>query len=334
MMRHRIDSVCPPPWRKIVRRGTFALVWVAAFFQVALAQEPAYPKRTHIEMTVLFPAGTSADITARLLAQGMSKHLGAHVVVVNRPGAGGAVGYRHVAAQKPDGYAIVWNSNSISTTYHSGQSTLDYRAFDAVARALVESPLLVVRAEPRWKSLAEFVTDARAQPGKLTVANSGTGSHTHITAAALARAANVQVTDVPYGAAQVVSNVLGGHVDAMVTLPAAAASHVQRGRLRALASLTSVRDPALPDVPTARELGIDVSLEAWRGIATPKGAPAPALAMLEDAIRKTIESTEFAQGTEKLLVRPSFLPAREFAELVAKEDAELARIMQAIGIRK
>ena len=334
MTRHRIDSACPLPLRRIMRRGAFALACVAAFLQAAFAQEPAYPKRTHIEMTVLFPAGTSADITARLLAQGMAKHLGANVVVVNRPGAGGAVGYRHVAAQKPDGYAIVWNSNSISTTYHSGQSTLDYRAFDAVARALVESPLLVVRAESRWKSLAEFVADARAQPGKLTLANSGTGSHTHITAAALARAANVQLTDVPYGAAQVVSNVLGGHVDAMVTLPAAAASHVQSGRLRALASLTSARDPALPDVPTARELGIDVSLEAWRGIATPKGTAAPVVAMLEDAIRRSIDSTEFAQGTEKLFVRPSFLPAREFAELVAKEDAELARIMQAIGIRK
>src|SRR5262245_30746221 len=301
-------------------RSVLTLFIAAALVQFAWSQEPPYPKRANIEMTVLFPAGTSADITARLLAQSMAKHLGANVVVVNRPGAGGAVGYRHVAAQKPDGYSIVWNSNSISTTFHSGQSTLEYRAFDAVARALVESPLLVVRSEPRWKSLAELVADAKAQPGKLTLANSGTGSHTHITAAVLARAANIQVTDVPYGAAQVVSNVLGGHVDAMVTLPAAVASHVQSGRLRALASLTSARDPALPDVPTARELGVDVSLEAWRGIALPKGAPAPVVALLEDAIRKTVESPEFAQGTEKLFVRPAFLPAKEFAELVAKED--------------
>ena len=308
-------------------------VW-AAIVPSALAQEAPYPKRANIEMTVLFPAGTSADLTARLLAQGMVKHLGAQVMVVNRPGAGGAVGYRHVAAQKPDGYSIVWNSNSISTTFHSGQSAIDYRAFDAVARALVESPFLVVRSEPRWKSLAEFVADARTQPGKLTLANSGTGSHTHISAAALARAANIQVTDVPYGAAQVVPNVLGGHVDAMVMLPAAVASHIQSGRLRALASLTAARDPALPDVPTARELGIDVSLEAWRGITAPRGAPAPVIAMLEDAIRKTVESADFAQGTEKLFVRPSFLPAREFAELMAREDAELARIMQAIGIKK
>ena len=314
--------------------SVFACILLAAAVPSALGQELAYPKRGNVEMTVLFPAGTSADLTARLLAQGMSRQLGTQVVVVNRPGAGGAVGYRHVAAQKPDGYSIVWNSNSISTTFHSGQSTVDYRAFDAVARALVESPFLVVRSDPRWKSLVEFVADARAQPGKLTLANSGTGSHTHISAAVLARAGNFQVTDVPYGAAQVVPNVLGGHVDAMIVLPAAVASHIQSGRLRALAALTSARDAALPDVPTARELGIDVSLEAWRGIALPKGAAAPVIAALEEAIRRTIESAEFAQGTEKLYVRPSFLPAKAFAELIAREDAELARIMQAIGIRK
>lgn len=316
------------------KASLWLLVVAAALAQAAGAQEPPFPKRANIEMTVLFPAGTSADITARLLAQGMAKHLGANVVVVNRPGAGGAVGYRHVAAQKPDGYAVVWNSNSISTTFHSGQLAFDYRAFDAVARALVETPFLVVRSEPRWKSLAEFVADAKAQPGKLTLANSGTGSHTHITAAALARAADIRITDVPYGAAQVVPNVLGGHVDAMVMLPAAVASHIQSGRLRALAALTAARDPALPDVPTARELGIDVSLEAWRGIAVPKGAATPVIALLEDAIRKTVESAEFAQGTGKLFVRPAFLPSKEFGELVAREDADLARIMQAIGIKK
>lgn len=298
------------------------------------AQEAPYPKRANVEMTVLFPAGTSADITARLLAQGVSKHMGANVVVVNRPGAGGAVGYRYAAAQKPDGYALVWNSNSISTTHHSGQLAFDYKAFDAVARALVESPLLVVRNEPRWRTLPDFVAEARKQPGKVTIAHSGVGSHTHISSAALSRAAGIEVVDVPYGAAQVVPNVLGGHVDAMVMLPAAVAPHLQGGRLRAIASLTAARDPGLPEVPTARELGIDVDLEAWRGIAVPKGTPAAIVAMLETAIRQTVESAEFAQGTGKLYVRPAFLGSKDFGELIAREDAELARLMQAIGIKK
>ncbi|MGH8665721.1 MAG: tripartite tricarboxylate transporter substrate binding protein [Burkholderiales bacterium] len=300
----------------------------------AMAQEPAYPKRGNIELTVLFPGGTSADITARLLAQGIAKHTGANIVVVNRPGAGGAVGYRHAAAQKPDGYSLVWNSNSISTTYHSGQLPFDYKAFDPVARALVESPLLVVRVEPRWKTLADFIAEAKKQPGKVTIANSGVGSHTHISSAAFARAADIDVLDVPYSAAQVITNVLGGHVDAVVTLPAAVAAHMQAGKLRAIASLTSARDPGLPDVPTARELGYDVALEAWRGIAVPKGVASAHVAVLETAIRRTVESPEFAQGTQKLYVRPAFLGAQEFGALIAREDAQLARIMQAIGVKK
>src|SRR5829696_1212755 len=185
------------------------------FAQHVWAQEPAFPKRGNIEMTVLFPAGSSADITARLLAQGMAKSLGAQVIVVNRPGAGGAIGYKHVASLKPDGYSLVWNSNSISTTYHSGQLAFDYRAFDPVARVLIESPVLVVRGDAPWKTLRDFLKDAKSRPGKITVANSGIGSHTHITSVALFKAAGADVLDVPYGAAQIVPNVLGGHVDAM-----------------------------------------------------------------------------------------------------------------------
>ena len=105
-------------------------------FQPAAAQDAPFPKRGNIEITVLFPAGSSADVTAGLLAQGMSKQLGANVIIVNRPGAGGAIGYKYVASQKPDGYALVWNSNSVSTTFHSGQMNIDYRTFDPVARVV------------------------------------------------------------------------------------------------------------------------------------------------------------------------------------------------------
>jgi putative tricarboxylic transport membrane protein len=301
---------------------------------IASAQDVPFPKRGSIEMTVLFPAGTSADVTARLLAQGMAKNLGANVVVVNRPGAGGAIGYRYVASQKPDGYNVVWNSNSISTTYHSGQLALDYTAFDPIARVLVESPILVVRADARWKTLPDFIADAKSRPGKITVANSGVGSHTHITSVALFRTAGVEVLDVPYSAAQVIPNLLGGHVDAMVQLPGALAGHVQSGVVRILAAITQKRDPMLPDIPTAQEQGIDVALDAWRGIAVPKGTPGSTLAALENAIRATVESAEFVQQSEKLSVKPAFLPAREFGELIAREDAQLAHIMQVIGLKK
>src|SRR3979409_1523126 len=139
------------------------------------AQAQEYPQRAPVEITVLFPAGTSADVTARMLADGMSRQLGQRVLVVNRPGAGGAIGYKHVASQKPDGYALVWNSNSISTTFHSGQLPFDYRAFDAVARVLVESVLVAVRADARWKNLKELIDEARTKPRIISVGHSGIG---------------------------------------------------------------------------------------------------------------------------------------------------------------
>lgn len=300
----------------------------------ALAQEAPFPQKGNVEITVLFPAGSSADITARVLAEGMARHLGVNVLVVNRPGAGGAIGYKYVASQKPDGYSVVWNSNSISTTYHSGQLAFDYRAFDAVARVLVESPLLAVRGDAKWKNLGELIADAKARPAKITVANSGTGSHTHISSVALFRGAAAEVVEVPYGAQQVVPNLLGGHVDATVQLPGALSSHIKSGAVRVLAALIPRRDLSLPEIPTAREQGVDVSLEAWRGIAVPKGTPIGVVAVLEHAIRRTVESPEFVRSSEKFAVRPAFLPSAEFGDLIAREDADLARLMQLIGLKK
>jgi tripartite-type tricarboxylate transporter receptor subunit TctC len=311
------------------------VLWLLALLALdAGAQEPPFPQRAPLEITVLFPAGSSADLTARLLADGMARHLGQRVLIVNRPGAGGAIGYKHVAAQKPDGYSLVWNSNSISTTYHSGQLDVDYRAFEAVARVLVESPVVAVRSDARWKTLSELINDARARPKQISVGHSGVGSHTHISLVALANASGVVFNEIPFGAAQVVPSLAGGHVDAVVQLPAALIGPVKQGSVRLLAAMIPNRDPALPDVPTAREQGVDVALEAWRGIAVPRGTPRSVVAALETAIRRSVEAPGFATGSENLGVRPAFLPAAEFGDLIAKEDADLARLMQQIGLKK
>lgn len=300
----------------------------------AFAQEPAFPQRGPLEITVLFPAGSSADVTARMLADGMTRHLGQRVLVVNRPGAGGAIGYKYVAAQKADGYAMVWNSNSISTTHHSGQLGFDYSAFDAVARVLSESVVVAVRADAPWRTLNDLVAQAKAKPKEVSVGHSGVGSHTHISLAALAGASGADLNQVPFAAAQVVPSLVGGHVNAIVQFPGALAAPLKRGDIRLLASLTQNRDPAWPEVPTARELGFEVALDAWRGVAVPRGTPRAVIAQLESAIRMTTSSSEFVKNAANLNVRPAFLPAEEFSALIAKEDADLSRLMQRIGLKK
>jgi len=316
---------------RIVRRLLAAMVLLGPV-QAAPAQD-AFPGKKPIEFVVLFPAGSSADVTARVLAEGMGKHLETHIVVVNRPGGGGAVGYKYAAAQAADGHHLVWNSNSISTTYHTGTLPFDYQAFAPVARVQVETPLLFVRGDAPWKSLRDVLQYAKTSPGKLNIGNSGTGSHTHFSSVWLFKAAGAQVVDVPFNAAQVVPSLLGGHVDGVVQLPGALAGHLKAGTVRALVALSAVRDPAFPDVPTAKEQGVDAVAELWRGVAVPKGTPPRVVARLEDAIRRTVTSAGFASAAEKLLVAPAFLPAAEFGRLIAQEDVEIARAVAALGLK-
>ena len=228
----------------------------------------------------------------------------------------------------------MWSSNSISTTFHSGQLALDYRAFDAVARVLSESVVLAVRSDAPWRTLNELLADAKARPKTLSVGHSGVGSHTHLSMAALFRATGAEANEVPFAAAQVVPSLVGGHVNAVVQFPAALAAPMKQGQIRLLVALTQSRDPAWPEVPTARELGFDVALDAWRGIAVPRGAPRQVISALETAIRNTVRSPEFANAAQNVGVRPAFLPAEEFSALEAKEDAELSRLMQTIGLKK
>lgn len=317
--------------------GFLFLVYIAAvllgFARTVPAQE-AFPGKKPIEFVVLFPAGSSADVTARVLAEGMGRQLGTQIVVVNRPGGGGAVGYRYAAAQAADGHHMVWNSNSISTTYHTGMLAFDYKAFAPVARVQVETPVLFVRNDAPWKSLRELLLHTRANPGKLNVGNSGTGSHTHFSSVWLFRTAGAQVVDVPFNAAQVVPGLLGGHVDAVMQLPGALAGLVKAGSVRALVALSGARDPFFPEVPTAREQGIDAVAELWRGVVVPAGTPLRIVARLEDAVRRTATSPEFARATGKLLVAPAFLPAAGFGKLIAKEDAEIAAAVKTLGLRQ
>jgi len=306
----------------------------ASLVVVTPARAQQFPGGKPIEMTVMFGAGSAADITARQLAEGMVKHLGSPVVVVNRTGAGGALGYTHVSQRKPDGYSIVWNSNSISTTYHSGTLSFDYTAFDPVAQVAVENPALAIKATSPWKTLKELVDYARANPNKVRVGNSGAGSHTHISSAALFSAGNATIVHVPFGTGQAIVNLLGERVEAVVQFPPAVAPHVKSGELRVLAMLGAARDPVFPNVPTAKEQGYAIALDLWRGIAVPKGTPQSVITLLQEAIKKTIDSPEFQRAGRNIGFTPAYLPAEAFGTIIADDDKRLAEAMKQIGLKK
>jgi tripartite-type tricarboxylate transporter receptor subunit TctC len=322
--------------RVLLRRlaWSLALLAGAAGSGAVLAQE-AFPGNAPVELVVLFPAGSSADVSARILAEGISRDLGVPVTISNRPGGGGTVGYKYVAASRPTGHTLVWNSNSVSTTFYSGSSDVDYQAFAPVARVTVEIPAVVVQSKSQWKNLHELIEYARANPGMLKVGNSGSGSHTHMASAALFEAAGVNVLEVPFGASQVVPSLLGGFVDALVQLPGAVVPHVKSGAMRVLAVLGSKRDPVFPDVPTAQELGVKVApLDLWRGVAVARGTPRPVIARLEKAVRTAMESPEFKNAGEQLGFVPAFMPADEFGALIAHDDNLISRQMTVLGLKQ
>ncbi len=306
-----------------------ALMMVSA----AIAQQQ-FPGGKPVEMTVMFGAGSAADVTARELAKGMEKALGVPVPVVNRTGGGGAIGYSYVQQQRPDGYSIIWNSNSISTTYHLGTTSFDYKAFDAVARVSVETPALAVRNDAPWKTLKEFINYAKANPGKVRIGNSGTGSHTHFVAQALFKSNDATITNVPFTEGQAVVNLLGSRIEGVVQLPAALVGQVKSGELRVLAMLGEKRDPVFPDVPTAKELGYPIALDMWRGIAVPTGTPKPVVAKLQDAIKASVDSQSFKDAGKTIGFVPAYLPAQDFAKLIANDDVRLAQLMDELGLKK
>jgi len=322
---------------RICKAGRIGLV--AAFAALGMgmaaivAQAAGYPDKP-IEMTVLFGSGSGADLTARILADGMSKRLKVAVPVVNRTGGGGAVGYSYVKDRPADGYTIVWNSDSVATAYHRGNMPFNYTAFTSIARVSLEVPALAVRSDSPWHTLKDLMQAAKKSPNTIKVGISGIGSFTHLASAALFATGGAEIRYIPYGEGQATVELLGGRIDAALQWPSVFKSNVDAGTLRILCVTSAGRIELLPKVPTAKEQGYDVDYVIWRGIAGPKGMPSQVVATLEKAIRETVESPEFKDAGVKLGFTPAYLPSHAFGELVARTDHEDAEIMQRLELSK
>lgn len=314
-----------------VRAGsrTLAAAAVLSLASFVTAQASDFPKQA-VEMTVLF-GGSSATI-AQVLADGISKQLNVPVAAVSRTGGAGAVGYSYVKSTPPNGYNVVWNSNSISTSYHNGNIPFDFQAFDPVARVGMEVPALAVRSDSGWKNLKDFAAAGKKQ--KMKVGISGRGAFTHLASAALFEKMGIEVLYVPYGQGSAPVELLGGRVDAALQWPSQFKAQVDAGQLQVLAVTGSERVPLLPNVPTAKEQGFDVDVVMWRGIVAPKGTPKDVIDKLQTAIQKVVVSSEFKGQSEKLGFETGFLPAAEFGKLIAKDDAVIGKLMVDLGLKK
>ncbi|MDA8229394.1 MAG: tripartite tricarboxylate transporter substrate binding protein, partial [Desulfitobacterium hafniense] len=287
-----------------------------------------------IDMTILFGAGSAADIIARKLGDLVSKDLGQPVVASNRLGGGGAVGYQHVLGQKPDGYSIVWNSSSVNVTHHQGNMPQGYDAFRGVANLTQEATAIAVKADAKWKTIDEFIAYAKERPGELKVANSGVGSFNHLIAAAFENAAGIKVKHIPMDAKQSQTALLGGQVDAMVNMAFDIIQQEKAGNIKTLAVVSDKKLAQLPNVPTLKEKGINLDMMMWRGIAVPKNTPDDVVKILEASFMKAGNSQEFKDFATQYGVIVDVKGAADFDKLMAQSDKDIAAIMEKIGIKK
>lgn len=309
------------------------IAFVLAAVCLAAAPAAAFPDKP-VELTVLFGAGSAADLLARRLAELAGKDLGQPVAVVNRTGAGGALGYAHVKGQSPDGYALVWNSNSVSTAYHAGNMKFDYTAFAGVAALTSEPVSLAVKVDAPWKDIRDLLAHAKAHPGQVRLGNSGRGSFTHLMAVALENRTGVKLTHVPFGRELAVTTVLGDKIEASVQLPAEIMTQVTGRQVRVLAVTGDKRLASLPDVPTLKESGLDLTMSLWRGIAVPKGTPEAVIARLEHAFTRAAQSPEFREFAARMGAVVEVRSARDFDAFIARDDRDIAALMEQIGLKK
>jgi tripartite-type tricarboxylate transporter receptor subunit TctC len=296
----------------------------------------AYPSKP-VTMIVPFPPGGVADIVGRPLAATMEKTLGQPVVIVNRTGAGGAVGMAAVAKAAPDGYTILMGLSSISIFPVSDRimgRTPPYELKDLAPIALVtaDPTVLVVRADGPFKSVKDFVEYAKANPGKIDYSSSGVYGTLHVAMEIFANAAGIKLFHVPYqGGGPAVRALLAGEVQASAQGPAAAIAQIRAGKMRALASWGTERLKLLPDIPTFKELGYDAEFYIWSGVFAPAATPAPVLGSLRAAVRAAANSADFRNAMEKVSTPVSYLDAPEFQKFWDRDAKRLAAAIQKIG---
>jgi tripartite-type tricarboxylate transporter receptor subunit TctC len=308
---------------------------LAATALAASAAFAAFPDRP-VKLVVPFAPGGGTDAIARALGLGMSQALGQPVIIDNKPGAGTIIGSDAVGKSAPDGYSVL-----VSTFAHAVNPSLmaklpydTQKAFAPVVLLARGPNVLVVRADSPYRSVADVVAAAHANPGKLTFASQGNGTSAHLAGEQFTNLAKVQMTHIPYkGAGPALTDLLGGQVDMMFATAAAVSSQLAAGKLRAVGVTTPRRAPALKDVPAIAETVPGYAVESWYGLFVAAGTPADVVAKLNAAARKATESAEFRKMLEPEGLTVSGGAPTELDDFVRSETVRWSRIVKENNVK-
>lgn len=316
------------------------LISVALGLSAAAAQaQDAYPTRP-VTMVVAFPPGGVADITARPTALTMEKILRQRVIIENRPGAAGATGNAYVANAKPDGYTLLMALSSVSVIpeaerLQGHKPPYELAQFAPIALISADPVVLVVREDAPWKTVKDFIADAKSRPGKISYSSSGIFGALHMPYALLENATGTTLWHVPYnGGGPAVQALLGGQVDSTVGGPAAMIGQIRAKKFRPLASFGGKRLASLPDVPTLKELGIDAEYYIWAGIMVPAATPAPVQQKLRGAVRQAAQDPDFRNAMAKVETPVSYMDAPEFRHYWDDDAKKLAAAVKTVKIEE
>ena len=300
------------------------------------AAQNAWPTRA-ITMVVPFPPGGLADLVARPVAEAMSRELGQPVVIENKAGAGGGIGMSQVAKARPDGYTILLALSSL-TVIPEADAVLARPAMFAlndlrpIARFTADPTVLAVRADAPWKTVQQFVDDARKRPGAINYGSSGNYGTMHVPMEILAQNAGIKMTHVPFtGAGPAVVALLGGQIDAVSTGPATVLQQVKAGKLRVLAHWGNGQLGALPDVPSLKDAGFNAEYAQWSGLFIPRDTPEPIAQRLRAAAKVAAQD---AKVREVILSAGSpvlYLDAPDFQNYVQADASRMSIIVKRMG---
>jgi tripartite-type tricarboxylate transporter receptor subunit TctC len=295
-----------------------------------------YPNRM-VRIIVSAPPGGGPDLVARLIADKLQQRWGQPVVVENRPGAGGNIGTGDVAAAEPDGYTLLSAQPAPLTTNALLYKSLrfDPTSLEPVIVMATLPIVLVVRADFPASTVAELVAYAKANPGKITYGSQGIGTSPHLTTALLARRTGTVMTHVPYrGTAQVVNDLIAGHLDLLFMQIDAVREHYRSGRLKMLAVATDKRLAELPEVPTMAEAGVpDLLADTWNAIAAPPQTPKPIVAKVNAAMNDVLAMPEIRERLATMSMQPAGGTPADMAAFIRRETTRWGEVIRAANIK-
>lgn len=321
-----------------LKRCSTLLLGAVLFAALPVAAQEVFPSHP-IQIVVPQAPGGAADLHARPLALGMERILKQPVMVINKPGATGVLGTQFVANSRADGYTLLVVMPGFLITpqvdsFLGNALKYKFEQFTPIARLSAEPLVMVINPSRQWKSVADLVADAKRRPGDIAYGSSGQYSSLFLQMELFASMTGISLKHIPYnGIAPAVTALLGGHLDALASGPGPILKKIETGALRALAMTGNKRLPALPDVPTLKELGLDIEFYQQVGLIARRETPPSALKVLRDAARQGLRDPEFEAAMNNLGTAVSYVEPSDYEALWTKESKAIAALLQQIGKR-